>query len=74
MIIKIITWKGNTEGEPRDETIMTFKGAWTFEGPAPELTPRLIWFMNAIQDLSREYRRRNREASVTKPQEVRSDT
>lgn len=43
----------NEHGRPK----LIFERSWTFEGPVI-MKPRTIWFMNALQDLIREYSRR----------------
>lgn len=59
-------WKGQTDGVPVDESVLIYGNSWKFEGETPEFSPRLIWFMNAIQDLSKEFKRRNRESNERK--------
>lgn len=39
---------------------MIYNGkAWTFEGPPIVMTPRIIWFMNTLQEIWKEFKRRD---------------
>lgn len=58
MIIEVTFMKS----DGTDKTIMKLEGAWKIDGPM-SLTPRVIWFMNAIQEISKEFKRRDNAAA-----------
>jgi hypothetical protein len=62
--MKIIVEFGNIE-KYDDTGKMIFDKAWSIEGNVL-LTPRIIWFMNALQELSKEYKRRDMDSVVAK--------
>lgn len=41
---------------------ITFDKAWKIEGDI-ELTPRLIWLMDKIQELNKEFKRRDNDSN-----------
>ena len=52
MIIQVTMW--NTENE-EIKLILNGNKGWTTEGNV-KLTPRVIWFMNTLQEICKEFR------------------
>lgn len=46
--------------DPKDTTYLIYdRNVWRVEGPPLEMRARIIWLMHSVQDLTREFKRRN---------------